>query len=446
MSSTPAMPQKRMSLTAQKAMDFYVDVSQQLIDSEQNTLVKVERLSAQAALVHRGWPTRRDEAWQYTPINSFLQHEFSPKGVSELELAKLQAYLPEHDVIRLVFVDGHFDDSLSDSLGDLPKGLMIETTADVIALADQPRQLEMHTDKMAHEPFALLNTMLYQDGINIEVEAGAMIELPVHLVHVQTVANHASVLRHRVVLQKNSALTLVEHTFSLHEEMVQMTNHLTELVVGENANLKQIVVQDLNLQSFYFGHQWIEQAAKSVFETLYLGLGGQVARHQNALDMVGEHGFSQQNSVCFVQKSQIQDSRTDTQHLVPHCQSQQLHKYVLKDKARGVFNGMIKVAKDAQKTDGQMDNKNLVLSNEAKMDTKPQLEIYADDVKCSHGSATGQLDEDQVFYLQARGIRKPQAIQLITEAFLLEPLEVVSNPNLANWLRALVQQRINHLA
>lgn len=446
MSLSTAQPQKRMSLTAQKAMDFYLELSKSLIDQTNNPLLKAERSAAQAAFVNRGWPSRRDEAWQYTPLNGFLQHEFGCKvGYSMMTMADVLHRVPTDDVIRLVFVDGHFDDSLSDSLNDLPSGLVIETTADLIDLADESHQLGMQVDKMQQEPLALLNTLLFQDGLHIEVAANRAIEMPVHLVHIQTKSGQAAALRHNIHLCENAELTLVEHCFSLTDDLVQMTNHVTDIQVGDYARFKQVVLQDLNWQSFYFGHQWITQGKNSTFDTLYLGLGGAVSRHQNYLDMAGEHAESKQSSICLAQDKQVQDSRTDTLHSVSHGRSQQLHKFVLQDQARGVFNGMIKVAQDAQKTDGQMDNKNLLLSNESKMDSKPQLEIYADDVKCSHGSATGQVDEDQVFYLQARGIRKPEAIRLITEAFLLEPLEGVSNPKLHDWLTKLVQQHLNQL-
>lgn len=439
-----SIPQKRMSLTAQKAMDFYLELSQGLIEQTANPLLKTERLAAQLALAERGWPTRRDEDWQYTPLNSFLQNQFGCKmGYSQLSMADILSRVPSEDVIRLVFVDGHFDDNLSDSLNDLPNGLVIETTADLIDLADESHQLGMRVSNMQHEPMALLNTLLFQDGVHIEVDANRTIETPIHVVHIQTKTQQSSALRHCIRLCENAELTLFEHCFSLTDDVVQMTNHVASVEIGHYARLKQIVLQDLNEQSFYFGHQWIRQGKNSVFDTLYLGLGGAVARHQNYVNMAGEHADSKQNSICLAQGKQVQDSRTDTLHRVSHGRSQQLHKYVLKDQARGVFNGMIKVAQDAQKTDGQMDNKNLLLSTESKMDSKPQLEIYADDVKCSHGSATGQVDEDQVFYLQARGIRKPQAIQLITQAFLLEPLEGVSNPKLNGWLKTLVQKHLN---
>lgn len=439
---TPKSTPRRMSLSAQKAMDFYVAESQKINDNEQNEMVKAARLTAQTHFIQTGFPSRRDEEWQYTPLTSFLQNQFSVKGISRLSEKDLTRFLPDFDVIRLVFVDGRFDDALSDSLSDLPKGLTIETTADLLEMADEEQQIILSAQAIEKEPFGLLNAMMFQDGFNIDVAKYAAIEMPVFVLHIQTQAEHASVLRNRVTLNGHAAFSLIESSVSLSSEISGFNNFLTEIDLGESASLKQLILQDESVQGYHFSNQWVLQSEKSCFETLYINLGAQVARHQNVVELRGEHCETNQNSICHGQATQVVDSRTSTLHALPEGQSRQLHKFVLRDKSRGVFNGMIHVAQDAQKTDGQMDNKNLLLSDDAKMDTKPQLEIYADDVKCSHGSASGQIDDDQIFYLQARGIRKPQAIQLITEAFLLEPLDMISRQNVKNWASKQVQKQL----
>ncbi len=434
---------RRMSLSARKAIDFYLAESQKINDCCQNEVVKAVRLQAQDDFIQQGLPTRRDEDWQYTPLTQFLKHAFSIKGVSQITPAQLKPFLPNFEALRLVFVDGIFDDELSDSLSDLPRGLVVEITADLLEVADKNSQLLLPSKALKKEVFAILNTMLMRDGFNIEVAKNFDIEIPVFVLHVQTQKDHASVLHNRIKLGHNAGLSLVEHSVSLDTELEGFTDFVTEFDLADGSRMKQLIVQEENLLSYHFSNQFIQQAEKSLFETLYINLGSQLARHQNSIVLMGEHCETSQNSICHGKGKQLIDSRTEINHAMPHGQSNQLHKFVLGDQSRGIFNGMIKVARDAQKTDGQMDNKNILLSRQAKMDVKPQLEIYADDVKCSHGSTSGQIDENQIFYLQARGIRRADAVKLITEAFLLEPLESISNKKVQNWATAKVKQSLS---
>ena len=277
------------------------------------------------------------------------------------------------------------------------------------------------------------------DGFYLQLANNASLELPFFVLHIQTRGNQMSNVRNRIELGENAELTLVERYVSLvdtfeDENLSACTNVVTEIELAKYARFKQVVMQEQNDNAFYFNNQFIDQADNSNFNTFSGALGSQLSRHQNHIFMNGEHIESQQNSACLAKDNQTVDSRTDTQHNDVWGNSQQLHKYVLTDSAVGVFNGMIRVDQKAQKTDGQMDNKNLLLSDFAKMDTKPQLEIYADDVKCSHGSASGQIDKNQIFYLQARGIRRAEAIKMITHAFLLEPAESITNDKVRHWV------------
>ncbi len=252
-------------------------------------------------------------------------------------------------------------------------------------------------------------------------------------------------VRNHVVLEENAEMTLVEQFVSLStdEDFKGCTNVVTEMDIAKSARMKQVLVQQQNHSSYYFNNQFIFQADQSTFNTFYTGLGSLISRHQNHLFMNGEHIENQQNSACLGRGQQTMDSRTNTEHNQVWGKSQQLHKYVLDDSAVGVFDGMIRVDRLAQKTDGQMDNKNLLLSTKAKVDCKPQLEIYADDVKCSHGSATGQINQDQIFYLQARGIPRSKAIKMITQSFLMEPAEGISNANIRQWVMTTLADQLN---
>lgn len=429
LSATP-----KMSPAARQLLDQLVAESQKLSEQTEAEALIEKRQAAQEKLMSKGLPTRKDEDWQYTSLLPLFKHAFTVKPAQEIALEAIQPFLPEFEAIRLTFVDGVFSEELSAGFDFIPDALSIEM-ADADAI--QSVNLEEQADAIQ-----LMNEMLLDQGLTLSLDKGEGIEVPVHVLHVQTQPDQLVNLRMQIDLSENSEMMLVQQFVSLKDGDSALVNDLTKVTVADKARFKQVVLQDMNQESFYFANQFFDQSASSVVETNYIGLGCEISRHQNYLMMLGEHAESLQNSIGLGTGKQIIDSRTSTTHQAAHCNSRQLHKLVLDDQSRGVFNGMIHVVKGAQKTDGQMDNKNLLLSKTAKVDAKPQLEIYADDVKCSHGCASGQIDEQQVFYAQARGIRKADALQLITRAFLLEPLESISNLSLRSWLTDTVSRKL----
>lgn len=436
---------KKFSPAIKSAMAHYAQLTDDLNKACEKPAVVQLRQHAQQQFMQNGFPTRRDEDWGYTNLTGFLQTHYRLEGVSQVTMSDLAPFMPSYPATRIVMVDGWFNEKLSDDLSGLPKGLTLESTSDASEVSAYIDSLKANEEAVEAEPFGLLNNMLFNDGFNLHVKANTTVEMPVFVLHVQTQNQHASNLRNRIVVEENAELTLVESYVSVSEEsdFNAFTNVVTEIDVAKYARVKQVILQKQNTQSFYFNNQFIKQGANSLFNTFYTGVGSLVSRHQNHLEMNGDHIETIQNSACYATDKQTVDSRTYTGHNDLNGLSQQLHKYVLDGQAVGVFNGMIKVAREAQKTDGQMDNKNLLLSKTAQMDCKPQLEIYADDVKCSHGSATGQISADQIFYLQARGIKKPQAIQMITEAFLLEPVESIDHPEVREWIANTLSQKLN---
>lgn len=431
---------KKLSPVAQKARDFYLHEAGKLSESSSGVLKQV-REQAQQAFSEQAFPTAKDEDWQYTKLTGFVQNHFESVQTSEMVADKIHAYMPSFPVIKLVFVDGSFSESLSDDLNELPKGISLESFADTLSMNSQLDDVFAAQDKVLAEPFGTLNSMLMRDGFSLQVNANTALELPLFVMHVQTKDNSLSSLRNRIEVGENAEVTLVERYVSL-QSGAACTNIVTEIDIAKHARVKQVIVQQQNEASYYFNNQFISQADSSNFNTFYASIGADTSRHQNHLYMNGQHIENSQNSACIGHHSQTVDSRSYTEHNDEHGFSRQLHKFVLDDTAVGVFNGMIRVDQKAQKTDGQMDNKNLILSNTAKMDAKPQLEIYADDVLCSHGSATGQIDENQIFYLQARGINKAAAMQMITKAFLLEPVEEVSNADIRHWITDQLEQAL----
>ncbi len=427
-----------MSPMAQAAVEHYVGLSKQLNSSEVNADVVTARQRAQTVLLAQGFPTQRDEAWQYTRLVNFVQKRFeiaTQRPDSTVDLNALQNFLPplspSFEVIKLVFVDGCFHADLSDDLLSLPKGLTIQFTT--AQLPDEKR--------VDSEAFAVLNQALLSDGFTLEVSQNSAIETPVWVLNIQTKSNQLNNLTNQVQVASNAELTLIQQFVTL-EGVEACTNVVTHVDIADSARVRQAVLQQQADASFYFHNQFVSQADNSDFNTFYAGMGSVLSRHQNHLLMNGEHIENSQNSACLARQKQVVDSRTDTEHNQEWGASRQLHKYVLADSAVGVFNGMIKVDRLAQKTDGQMDNKNLLLSSAAKMNSKPQLEIYADDVKCSHGSATGQINQDQIFYLQARGIPRNQAIEMITKAFLMEPVETINRSEVKKWVGGLLSHAL----
>jgi len=427
---------RKISPIAKQAVDHYVAQSELLNERCEQPALRAIRKQAQDALKEQGFPTQRDEAWQYTRLTNFVKNRFVQKPATPLTAEQVRKYLPSFPVTMVVFVDGWFSELLSDDLEELPNGVVYESFKDAIDIAGDNHKLFDRDAEVTKEPFGVLNSMLLADGFYLQLAPNAYMELPLFVLHIQTSADHLSNVRNYIEVSENAELTVIERYVSLLDEpdTVSCTNVVTEVDVAKHARFRQVIMQEQNEQAYYFNNQFIYQKESSSVNSFYGGLGSQLSRHQNHIYMDGEHIESQQNSACLAKGSQVVDSRTDTQHNDVWGNSQQLHKYVLTDTATGVFNGMIRVDQKAQKTDGQMDNKNLLLSNSAKMDTKPQLEIYADDVKCSHGSASGQIDENQIFYLQARGIRRADAIKMITHAFLLEPSELISNDGIRHWV------------
>lgn len=438
---------KKFSPVVKAAMEHYAQLSDDLNKACEHANVVALRQQAKQTFMQQGFPTRRDEDWGYTKLTDFVQTHFRIEGLSQISLGDIQPFLPSYPATRIVMVDGWFSENLSDDLSSLPKGVSVESMNDILDIPESAEKLIGPQTEIEKEPFGILNTMLLSDGYFLQVSRNTAVEIPIFVLHVQTQNQHVSNLRNRIIVEQNAELTLIESYVSLtagqDEAFSGLTNVVSEIEVAEEARFKQVVFQGQAEKSYYFGNQFVSQGARSMFNTLYAATGSLTSRHQNHLQMNGEHIESTQNSACYASGQQTMDSRTYTEHNQVNGVSRQLHKYVLDGSAVGVFNGMIKVAQAAQKTDGQMDNKNLLLSNTAQMDTKPQLEIYADDVKCSHGSATGQINKDQVFYLQARGITKPQAIRMITEAFLLEPLEEVGNPDIKAWVASSLSQKLN---
>jgi Fe-S cluster assembly protein SufD len=369
-----------------------------------------------------GFPTSRNEDWKFTSVAPIAKVPFRPIISSENNGLTIEALARSGhtigETVRLVFVHGHFAPQLS-SLPGLPKGVIVSSLAS--ALHNHPDLIEPHLARYASYrdyAFTALNTAFIKDGAFLYVPEGTIIETPIHLLFITTAAGEGSVAhpRNLIVAGDRSRATLVE-THAGFEEQVSFTNAVTEIAVGEGAVIDHYKLQQESLEAFHVATLHVHQQSGSNFSSHYLGFGGALVRNEVRVALNGEGCECTLNGLYMAGGRQHLDNHTVIDHAKPRCASHELYKGILSGKAHGVFNGKIFVRQDAQKTDAKQTNKTLLLSDEAVINTKPQLEIFADDVKCTHGATVGQLQDDAIFYLRSRGIGHEQARSLLTFAF-----------------------------
>ena len=380
-----------------------------------------EQLSDNASFLALDVPGRKDEEWRFVRLDGVMNANVSmATSAAKVDAKTLAAYhVPEAKGRALVFVDGVFSKDLSDmsALGDV-----------AIDITDKPREevgqlAALQLD--GKDYFSALNTAIYNQRVDItvgkDVSAGT-----VHLLHVRTAGEGRLVIpRVFVEVGMGSKLTLVEEHASLDKDTEHVTNALVEVDVADNANVQHVKVQDENLVSHHIARTALRVAEGSNYTSVTITFGAAFSRHDLHAQIEGGSCVAGLHGLAKISGRQVADTHSVMNHAHPHAESDQLHKCVVDDRAHAVFNGKIFVRQVAQQTNAFQLNRNLLLSDRAKVDTKPQLEIFADDVKCTHGATIGQLDEDQLFYLQARGIPATAAANLLTYAFAAEVVERV---------------------
>ena len=389
-----------------------------------------------------GFPTTKDEEWAFTNLASLTRINFD-LAASAAAPAVLDDY--RYGLNGLVFVDGHFDPAHS-QLNGLPDEVYIERlsiASDTIIVAAVLGQAATTED----EAFTALNTAFLQDGAVVYLYPGAVVEQPIHLLFVSTgqranVVSHPRVL---VIAGPNAQATVVESYVGLGSEPY-LTNSVSEFFIGPNAVLDHYRVQRESAAAFHIAATHVREERAAQFRSTAIALGGHLTRHHVHTSLEGEGVDSTLNGLYIGDGVQHVDNHTLIEHAQPHCQSHEFYKGILGGRATGVFRGKIHVHQAAQKTDAYQANQNLLLSETAQINTKPQLEIYADDVKCSHGATIGQLDEDALFYLRSRGIGHREAVQVLTRAFAGEVLDRVRVPALKDQLSRLVDRRLDQAA
>ncbi len=406
-----------------------------------NSWMKDLRAAAAARVEAVGFPTVRDEAWKYTNLAALMRQRFLPiASAPSFANEQLERLLPDGlDTYRLVFVNGRLRADLSSPT--LGNGEVASSLAQ--QLRDHPGALEPHLGRVlpdAIHSFAALNTASFVDGACVRLRAGATLERPIHLIYVG-VPEALVQPRTLIIAQAGSRATIVEQYVGADGDRY-FTNAVTEVVLEQGASIEHYRLQQESGRGFHIGGLYVRGEAQSSFTSHAIDLGGLLVRNdlQVALNAVG--AVCTLNGLYVADGRQHIDNHTCIDHAKPGCTSREFYKGVLDGRARAVFSGRVVVQPDAQRTDAEQVNNNLLLSEDAEIDTKPELEIYADDVKCSHGATVGQLDLDQLFYLRARGVDDAAARDLLTFAFANEILQRLRLAPLRATLERLLTTRL----
>lgn len=399
-----------------------------------------QQVIAAESLRHTGFPDRKNEDWKYTDIRPILKREFTFNGTttSAIDTSLLAAArINGLDCYELVFINGKYASEYS-NIETLHDGLNIKPLLQAIEQdAEQVRQHLNHYARQDKNAFSALNTAAINDGAAIFVADGIHINKPVHIIYLSDNQDlpYASNPRNLIVLGSNSAISVIE-TYSGITETEYFTNTITEISLNQGASLQHYKLQQEGPGSFHIGDVQATLKRDSHLTSHSISLGGKLVRNDIDVRLLESGAETVLNGLYITDKMQHVDNHTRIDHLSPHTTSTEIYRGVLSGRSRAVFNGKVVVHKDAQKTSADQSNANLLLSNDAEIDTKPELEIYADDVKCSHGATIGQLDENMLFYLRSRAIPADLAKSLLTFAFTEE---VISRIALAP-----VRQRLEH--
>ena len=448
-----------MSLQVGKETVYKQDFQVSLENSAQPEWLKKLREKAFAYFTENGFPTVENEEWKYTNVapmakESFLLAEMSANVAGELEIETenvttadaVSSYekfvFAESKDSVLVFANGQFDGKAS--------RLSAATGANILSFSDALRDekyaelLEARLGSLVDaekNAFSALNTAFIGEGVLVYLPKNSKIDAPVQLLFT-TDDGKVSFPRVLIVAESFAEATIIE-TYNRNAETKYLTNAVVEISVADEAKIKHFRVQRESHEAFHISTTAAEVGRGSIYDTTAINLGAKLSRHDVALKFNAEGGEAFVDGLYFLGESQHHDTHSIISHNVPNCTSHQTYKGILNDKSRGVFNGKVFVAVGASGTDGYQSNKNLLLSNEARIDTKPQLEIFNDDVKCSHGATVGQLEEEELFYLLSRGLNESLAKNLLTYGFAEEIVNKIEIESIKKQLDEAVLNRLN---
>ena len=405
------------------------------------------RKAGLARFAELGFPTVKDEDWRFTNLAPLTQLPFHPT-LNRPESEPLQGdltHLPLHRVAgpRYVFVNGHYSESLSQPATPVEGADIRPLSA---ALRDNVPLLEKHLNRYTSaedDAVAALNTAYFTDGIYIHVKRGHKVTEPVQVLFLSTLDQAGTAIhpRNLIVAEANSEVTLVESYYHLSDG-AYLTNSASEFVVDENAKVEHIKVQDESLNAYHLSTLHADLGRSCRFHSHSLALGAKLSRNNLRTRLGGEGISCVLNGLYLTKGEQLADHHMIVNHASPRCESHEYFNGILDDRSRGVFHGRILVQQIAQKTDAKQTNKNLLLSDDATVNTKPQLEIYADDVKCTHGATIGQMNEEAIFYLRARGIGESFARRMLMHSFAGEIIDRIECEPIREELDQIVWDRL----
>ena len=401
------------------------------------------RAAAFARFVEQGFPTTRQEEWRHTNVQPIAKTEFVRAPHAEISGTDAEPYLFAAGIPhRIVLVNGRLSPALS-TLATLPAGVSVRSLREALDAAKGDVHAAV-ANTPSHTPFVDLNTAFFEDGVAIEIAAKTVVAEPIHVVCLSSAGSQAAMICPRIVIQAaEQAQVFVVETYASIGAGTTLTNAVTHVDVAPGAFVDHVKLQRESAAAFHIATMFARVDRAGVFTSHAVTLGGRISRNDIVSTLAGEGAECTLNGLYVADGQTLVDTHTTIDHAMPHCPSHEVYKGILSGKAQAVFNGKIIVRQDAQKTNAKQTNKALLLSGDAQINTKPQLEIFADDVKCTHGAAIGQLDEDAMFYMQARGIGADDARNLLIHAFAGEVLDGVKEEIVREQAMRLLEEKLS---
>ncbi|MDT7831417.1 Fe-S cluster assembly protein SufD [Flavobacteriaceae bacterium S356] len=391
-----------------------------------------------------GFPTKKLEAWKYTSLNSILKEDYSifPNGEEAIELADVKKYfIHDIDTFKVVFIDGKYSSFLSETTHD---GVDVCLMSSALTKAKYKSVIKKYFNKAAKEDnMTSLNTAFAKEGAFIHIPKNKEVQKPIQIINFTTGSDDATMLQPRnlIVVDQNAHVQIIERHQSLTENAV-LTNAVTEIFVDKDATVDYYKIQNDHTNASLIDNTYIEQQTQSICSVHTFSFGGNITRNNLNFYQKGEGIDSILKGITIIEGKQHVDHHTLVHHIEPNCESHQDYKGIYGERSTGVFNGKVVVNKEAQKTNAYQQNNNVLISDKSTINAKPQLEIFADDVKCSHGCTIGQLDDQALFYMQQRGIPKKEARALLMYAFANTVLESVKIPEVKSRITKLIAMKL----
>ena len=430
------MELKEKLLSSFMAFEERIDVTSELHDVRTSAIKNFE---------NKGFPTKKEESWKYTSLNSILKNDFSvfPKNENTIEFADVKKYfIHEIDTYKLVFIDGVFNSFLSSTTHE---GLDICLMSSTLNKPKYKMIIDNYFNKIANKDESLtsLNTAFANEGAYINIPKSKVVDKPIEIMYFSTGSEAALLVQPRnlIIVGENSHVQIIERHQSLNENPV-LTNSVTEIFAQKRAIVDYYKIQNDNLEANLIDNTYVSQQKETNVSVNTFSFGGNLTRNNLNFYHFGERIVSNLNGITIIGDKQHVDHYTLVQHATPNCESHQDYKGIYSDRSTGVFNGKIFVEREAQKTNAFQKSNNILLSDKATINAKPQLEIFADDVKCSHGCTIGQLDETAMFYMQQRGIPKKEAKALLMYAFSNAVIESIKIPELKQRITKIIATRL----